>query len=179
MTSGRHARRRCRTRRGAANFTAQSAGQLDHVVGAPDDRRAFVSPTRPGLVKVRAIPLVGARRIVLVGVALPRLLELFDAADVISEGREVIGAGGRPVYYGSTSFVLALADAEPELLAALAGDVHLRALALRRAREEAAARASGAVGTVRAELSMRSGRGALEIVVDLEVAVGRAARAQR
>lgn len=138
-----------------------------------------MSPTRPGLVKVRAIPLVGVRRVVLVAVALPRLVELFARADVVSEGREVAGSGGRRVYYGSTSFVMTLADLDDHLLAALAGDVHLRALALRRARDEAAARASGAVGTVRAELTMRRARGALEIVVDLEVAVGRAARAQR
>jgi len=134
---------------------------------------------RPGLVKVRAIPLVGVRRLALVRLAPPRIDALMASADVISEGSEVAGERGRRVYFGSTSFVLVTSAAElasDEALAALVGDLHLRVLAMRRARAEAAARASGPVGTVRAELRVQRARGAIEIVVDLEVAVSRAAR---
>lgn len=144
-----------------------------------------MSPPRPGLAKVRAIPLCATRRAVLVRLAPSRVDEILAAADVVSEGSEVVeGKRGRRTYYGSTSFVLALeiAEADRELLAAIVGDVHLRLLTLRRARLEAAARASAPVGTARAEITVRRlgvpGRETVELVVDLEIAVARAIRAR-
>ncbi len=141
-----------------------------------------MSTRRPGLAKVRAIPLSATRRVVLVRMAPHRASELLDAADVISEGSEVEGKRGRRTYYGSTSFILALQLAgetqDEEVLAAVVGDLHLRLLALRRARLEASARASAPVGTARAELSFRRAGAAIEIVVDLEIAVARAVGAR-
>jgi hypothetical protein len=141
-----------------------------------------MSPPRPGLAKIRAIPLTRVRRVELVGATLPRLVAMVDDADVVSEGREVAGARGRAVYFGSTSVLLRVAAdelARREVLTAVAGDLHLRALLVRRARAEAAARASGPVGTARAELSMRIEPGAIAFVVDVEVDVAIAAHARR
>lgn len=150
-----------------------------------------MSPPRPGLAKVRAIPLCATRRTVLVRLAPSRVDEILAAADVVSEGSEVVeGKRGRRTYYGSTSFVLALeigdGAQDRDLLAALLGDVHLRLLTVRRARLEAAARASGPVGTARAELTVRrvgtpaagAARGSVELVVDLEITLARAVRAR-
>ena len=83
-----------------------------------------------------------------------RLRELFDDADVISEGRAGI-EGGELVYHGSTSVRLGRGDdAGIEALARMATlDPHMRLRALRIARREASARAGGPIGTLRAEVS--------------------------
>jgi hypothetical protein len=111
-----------------------------------------------------------------------RLRELFDGADVVSEGgaRE---EGGDLVYYGSTSVLLAPPGeptAEPleELARVAALDPHVRVRAVRIARREASARAGGPLGTLHAELSFREtwteavgGSGARAAIVALTIDV--------
>ncbi|MCC6556163.1 MAG: hypothetical protein IT372_24650 [Polyangiaceae bacterium] len=115
----------------------------------------------PGLAKARAAPLVRRRRLELVAASDGRLRELFDDADVISEGRAGL-EGGELVYHGSTSVRLGPGDdAGIEALARVATlDPHMRLRALRLARREASARAGGPIGTLRAEVSFDAAAGA-------------------
>jgi len=111
----------------------------------------------PGPVKIRAAPLLLRRHVTLVAVSVGRLHELFDAADVISEGSpRQEGERGRIVYYGSTSLLLRPGD-DPEIVQQLAlvlpFDPHARVRALRIAHREAVTRAGGPLGTLHAELS--------------------------
>ncbi len=99
-------------------------------------------------------------------------LALVDGADVVSEGGERDEAGGRR-YHGTSSFSFSM-DEEDDALAALVADPHLRVHVLRRARAEAASRASGVVGTLRAEILVRKRGRQLEILVELEIDVARA-----
>lgn len=112
-------------------------------------------PPGPGLAKVRAAPLLRRHRVELVATSDGRLRELFDRADVISEGSARV-EGGEIVYYGSTSLRIGAGagpDAGIEALARVAAlDPHIRLRALRMARQEASARADGPIGTLRAEL---------------------------
>ncbi|MFT3773153.1 MAG: hypothetical protein QM820_47840 [Minicystis sp.] len=118
-------------------------------------------PPRPGLVKIRAVPLVTRRHVELVAAASGPLRDVVEGADVVSEGRTQI-EGGRLVYYGSTSVLLlresaggSLPDAEIDGLATvLRRDPHVRLLVLRIAHREAAARAGGPIGTVHAEIDV-------------------------
>ena len=134
---------------------------------------------RPGLAKVRGIPVHGTRRLELVALAPPRTLEWIRNADVISEGAERDERGDR-TYYGSSSLILAVDDVGSSdlvsMVRALAADPHVRLHALRVARAEATSRATGAVGTMRADISLHPTPGGLEIVVDVSARVARAAR---
>ena len=118
-------------------------------------------------------------RIELVALAPPRTLEWIQNADVISDGAERDERGDR-YYYGSSSLVLSVSDLDAgdlvAMVRALAADPHVRLHALRVARAEATSRASGAVGTMRADISLHPTAGGLEIVVDLSARVARAAR---
>lgn len=106
-----------------------------------------------------------------------RWRELFEAADVVSEGAARMESEGR-VYYGSTSIVLqttSLASedaARPRELARLvAADPHARLRAVRIACLEAQLRAGGPLGSVRAELSVRQDKRGVRIDVDVEARV--------
>ncbi|HSN98325.1 MAG TPA: hypothetical protein VLS89_08500 [Candidatus Nanopelagicales bacterium] len=143
------------------------------------------SPARPGLAKTRAAPLVRRRVVELTAASDGGVRDLFEAADVVSEGgaRE---EGDRLVYYGSTSLLLVPAD--PALLADLARvlplDPHTRARALRVAHREASTRAGGALDTVHAEISFVGPRGgarpAIAVMVDVTaVVLRRRARSQQ
>lgn len=136
---------------------------------------------RPGLAKVRGIPLAGTRRLELVALAPPRTLEWIRNADVISEGAERDERGDRH-YYGSSSLILAMSEVESDdrisTMRILAADPHVRLHALRVARAEASSRASGAVGTMRADISLHPTPGGLEIVIDVSARVARVARAR-
>jgi hypothetical protein len=115
----------------------------------------------PGVVKVRAAPIMQKRTLDLAALPDGRWQKIVDAADVVSEGR-VEAEGHRRVYYGSTSVLLLrrsaggdLPDAEIERLAALLrADPHVRLRVLRIARREAAARAGEPLGTLRAEIDV-------------------------
>jgi hypothetical protein len=131
-------------------------------------------PPRPGLVKARAAPLVARKTLSLASMTPGRWRELFEAADVISEGAGLVEGAG-VVYYGTTSLVIlassrggALPDAELATLAALVRlDPHARVRALRVAHREALSRAGRPLGTLRAEIAVAAARGGLEVVVDV------------
>jgi hypothetical protein len=114
-----------------------------------------------------------------------RLRELLEAADVVSEG-SARAEGDNLVYYGSTSLLLMPAVA-PHELAVLARilemDPHVRLRVLRVARREACARAGGALGTLRAELSFgpapAGARGAIALTADVTALILRRARSSR
>src|SRR5271154_3533689 len=87
--------------------------------------------TRPGLAKARLVPLVVARRILLLRTSDASWRDLLERADIVSEGRVREEAQGR-VWYGSTSLILPSQNLDASLVAAIADrDVHLRLRALR------------------------------------------------
>ncbi|HVY49608.1 MAG TPA: hypothetical protein VHB21_27130, partial [Minicystis sp.] len=61
---------------------------------------------RPPLAKVRALPAVRARVVSLVAALEGRAREIFERADVVSEGEARV-EGARRVYYGSTHVLIA------------------------------------------------------------------------
>src|SRR6478752_8346952 len=103
-----------------------------------------------------------------------RLRELFEAADVMSEGATRSEPDGA-TYYGSTSVLLpfsAHGGAVPkerarEIARLIANDPHARIRAIRIACLEAQVRSGAPIGRVRAELFVR--RDARGIRVDVEV----------
>jgi hypothetical protein len=123
--------------------------------------------TGPGLAKVRALPLMGARSGVFVSVTEAQWRDLFDRSDVVSEGSAREERGGR-IWYGSTSLILPSTDDDSALLATLAAcDMHVRLRAVRAAHREAALRAPGRLGRVACEI--RVTRDAQGVRVDVDV----------
>jgi hypothetical protein len=99
--------------------------------------------------------------------------ELFDRADVVSEGavREEPGA---EVWYGTTSALLPVeasqtAPFEPAALAER--DLHARLRAVRLARREALSRAPSPLGTIRCELRFSTHPGGLRVDAEVEAAL--------
>ncbi len=125
--------------------------------------------TRPGLAKARELPLVLARTATLFRAPDPRWRELFDHADIVSEGSVRAETNGR-VWYGSTSLILRAPDgADPVLLAGLAErDVHARLRALRTAHREACLRAPARLGRFSCEIRVAPDRGGVRIDVDVQ-----------
>jgi hypothetical protein len=126
---------------------------------------------RPGLAKTHKAPLFAGRTFVLFSSSDARWAELFENADVVSEGAPR-PSGDERVYYGSTNILLSLpperAGQTPETMAAaVARDPHVRLRALRAARREAAQRAQGPLDRLTAEITVAAkGRG---VVVHVEV----------
>jgi hypothetical protein len=133
---------------------------------------------KPGLAKTRALPLVRRRHVELWQSADYRWRELFETADVMSEGAPREEADGA-VYYGSTSILLPLAsrggsipdEHVQDVIRALAGDPHARLRAVRIACLEAQLRALGPIGRVRAELVVHSDLRGIRIDVEVEARV--------
>lgn len=133
---------------------------------------------RPGLAKTGAQPLIFRRAVELVKSSDYRLRQLFERADVMSEGkvREEPDGG---TYYGSTSVLLPFVsqgggvpdDQAVEVLRLLAADPHARTRAIRIACLEAQVRARSPIGRVRAELSLRRNRRGICIVIEVEARV--------
>jgi hypothetical protein len=101
-----------------------------------------------------------------------RWRELFESADVMSEGAAREEAGER-VWYGSTSLILTLPTGTPEddrrfLLAVAEKDVHVHVHALRCAHREAQSRAPGMLGRVSCEIHFRDDPVGLRIDVDVQ-----------
>lgn len=138
------------------------------------------APERPGLVKTRSEALLSRRRIELVKASDYRFRQLFENADVMSEGKARDEAEGS-TYYGSTSILLPFAsrggsvpdDRGDELLALLRNDPHARIRAIRIACIEAQVRAHAPIGRVRAELFVRRDRKGVRIDVEVEARVFR------
>jgi hypothetical protein len=133
---------------------------------------------RPGLAKTGAQPLIFRRAIELVKSSDYRLRQLFERADVMSEGKVRDEPDGR-TYYGSTSVLLPFVsqgggvpdERALEALRLLAADPHARTRAIRIACLEAQVRARAPIGRVRAELSLRRNRRGICIVIEVEARV--------
>jgi hypothetical protein len=124
--------------------------------------------TRPGLAKARGLPFVLAHTTTLLSASEPRWRELFDHADVISEGSARDEAGGR-IWYGSSSLILTLPDGDRTMLATLAGrDVHVRLRAVRMAHREASLRAPGRLGRFTCEIQVGPDARGVRIDVDVQ-----------
>ena len=128
----------------------------------------------PGLKKTRAVALIHARTIELLQSTDYGWRELFESADVMSEGATRSEPDGKK-YYGSTSVLLPLVsrggrvpDAQADAIAeVVARDPHARLRAVRIACVEAQVRSASPIGRVRAELFVR--RDSRGIRVDVEV----------
>jgi hypothetical protein len=123
-------------------------------------------------------PLLSRRALPLVKSSDYRLRELFERADVMSEGKTRDEPDGT-TYYGSTSVLLTFAsrggavpdEGANELVALVAIDPHARVRAIRIACLEAQVRARAPIGRVRAELSVRLDRRGVCIDVEVEARV--------
>jgi hypothetical protein len=132
----------------------------------------------PGLVKVRGLPLLRRRYVELWQAADYRWRELFESADVMSEGATRDEPSG-PVYYGSTSVLLPLSRRGMQLSPAelehvqhiIAGDPHARLRAVRIACLEAQLRSGGPIGRVRAELFVRPDPRGVRLDIEVEARV--------
>jgi hypothetical protein len=128
---------------------------------------------RPGLAKARALPFVLERRGAFVRAPDCRWRELFDRADVISEGSAREEKTGR-VWYGSTSLILGIpqADAGPtdrKTLTELASrSAHVRLRCIRTAHREACLRAPGRLGRLTCEMHFSSDSEGVRIDVDIQ-----------
>jgi hypothetical protein len=122
----------------------------------------------PGLAKARHAPLVEEREPLLLRATDARWRELFEKADLVTEGASRAEAQGR-VWYGSTSLIL-LVDAldVPRLAAVASRDVHVRLRALRAARREACLRAPGRLGRLTCEIRVRTHPRGVRIDVDVQ-----------
>ncbi len=101
-----------------------------------------------------------------------RWREMFDRADVVSEGGARTETGdvttGR-MWYGSTSLILPAEAAEAAFYAAVAErDVHVRVRALRAAYREAASRAPGRLGRISCEVRIIADPRGVRIDVDVQ-----------
>jgi hypothetical protein len=121
---------------------------------------------------------LSARRVDLWQASDYRFRELFEAADVMSEGATKDESDGK-MYYGSTSIVLPFSSrggfvpddqAEP-VARLLARDPHARLRATRIARLEAQVRSAAPIGRVRAELGVRVVTQGIQVSVEVEARV--------
>jgi hypothetical protein len=139
----------------------------------------------PGLKKTHALPLVSSRTVELWQSSDYRWRELFEAADVMSEGAVREEPDGK-MYYGSTSIVLTFAsrggqvpDNQADQVARLvARDPHARLRATRIARLEAQVRSAAPIGRVRAELGVKKVASGVQVSVEVEARVHKEAGAQ-
>jgi hypothetical protein len=144
------------------------------------DRAGREAVTRPGLAKTRREALFSQRRLDLVKASDYRFRELFENADVMSEGKTRDEAEGA-TYYGSTSILLpfvsrggSVPDEEAHsVVLLLQSDPHARLRAIRVACIEAQVRAHAPIGRVRAELFVRRDRKGVRVDVDVEARVFR------
>jgi hypothetical protein len=134
--------------------------------------------TGPGITKTRRQPLIETRHIDLFKSSDYRWRQLFEAADVVSEGATKEEPDGA-VYYGSTSILL-LSESEggqieeaqlAQVTRVISRDPHARTRAVRIACIEAQLRAGGPIGRVRAELFVRADRRGVRIDVEVESVV--------
>jgi hypothetical protein len=134
----------------------------------------------PGLRKTHALPLFSSRKVELWQSSDYRWRELFESADVMSEGATRDEPDGS-VYYGSTSILLPFSsrgglipdDQSEQVLRLLLRDPHARLRATRVARLEAQVRSAGPIGRVRAELGVRIVAQGVQVSVEVEARVHR------
>jgi hypothetical protein len=130
----------------------------------------------PGIVKAKRQPLQVRRRFDLIHSSDDQIRELFERADVISEGAVRQEALGR-CYYGTTSVLLpSMArgglipdDQRAALAIQLQADPHARLRAIRIACREAQVRCAASLGQLRAEVTVLDDRDGVRFDVDVEV----------
>ena len=112
--------------------------------------------------------MVLARQMLLVRASNARWREMFERADIMSEGRVREEAQGR-VWYGSTSLILPAPAADIAFFAAVAErDVHVRIRAVRAAHREAGSRAPGRLGRLSCEVRITADPRGVRIDVDVQ-----------
>ncbi|MBX3217014.1 MAG: hypothetical protein KF850_33585 [Labilithrix sp.] len=132
----------------------------------------MVTRRGPSLAKARAPKLV-ERRGDMVRTVEGRWRELFESADMMSEGAAREERGGGRAWYGTTSLILELPvetslEDRAELLAIAKKDVHAHVHALRSAHREAQSRAPAQLGRVACELHFSDDPKGLRIDVDVQ-----------
>jgi hypothetical protein len=162
---------------------ANGPGSAWDKVAAPPSAHLTITFVRskrqaPGLAKTRGLPLVARRNIELWQSADYRWRELFESADVMSEGALRDESDG-PVYYGSTSVLLPVVsqggqipdEQVDDVARAIHSDPHARVRAVRIACVEAQVRCVAPLGRVRAELFVRPSRRGIRVDVEVEARV--------
>jgi hypothetical protein len=104
-----------------------------------------------------------------------RWSELFESADVVSEGASR-GEGDERAYFGSSDIILLVRTERPnetleQLALVAAKDPHVRLRAVRTARREAAQRASGPLDRLRAEITVSACPRGVAVHVEVEASV--------
>jgi hypothetical protein len=143
---------------------------------------AIVKPRArgPGLKKTHALPLLSSRKVELWQASDYRWRELFEGADVMSEGATRDEPDGQ-MYYGSTSILLPFSsrgglvpdDQAEQVARLLTKDPHARLRATRIARLEAQVRSASPIGRVRAELGVSVAVHGIQVSVEVEARVHR------
>jgi len=132
----------------------------------------------PGLAKAGAHPLLLRRHLETWRSSDYRWRELFERADVMSEGAVRNESDGR-TYYGTTSVLLPYASnggLVPDELGWVVGrlvsrDVHARVRAIRIACREAQVRSASPIGRVRAEFVVRPDPRGIRVDIEVEARV--------
>jgi hypothetical protein len=122
---------------------------------------------RPGLAKARALACVLSRNMVMLSVPDVHWRDLFERADVVSEGA-VREEGGDRMWYGSTSVILPTEGDTARLAVLARHDVHARTRALRAARREACSRAPCPLGRLTCETHFSADPRGVKIDVDVQ-----------
>jgi len=132
----------------------------------------------PGLAKTRELRWIASRHLEVWRSMDYRLREVFEVADVMSEGRvrhDLEGAA----YYGTTSVLLPFVsrgglipdEVALDAVRLIARDVHARVRAIRIACREAQVRSVQPLGQIRAELVVRHDSRGVRIDIDVEANV--------
>jgi hypothetical protein len=129
----------------------------------------------PGLARTRFPPLFHSRTLRLLASSDARWGQLFEKADVVSEGAPR-GDGSERAYFGSSDIVLLVQPERPGetmdgLTSAIARDPHVRLRAVRMARREAAQRARGPLDSLHAEITVSPSTRGVTVHVDVEARV--------
>ena len=134
--------------------------------------------TGPGPAKTHSLEIGKSRTVELWQSADYRLRELFEAADVMSEGATRSEPDGA-TYYGSTSVLLPFLsqggavpkERASQIARLIASDPHARIRAIRIACLEAQVRSGAPIGRVRAELFVRRDPRGIRVDVEVEARV--------
>jgi len=129
----------------------------------------------PSLAKTTRVKLFHSRTFRLVASSDARWGELFDSADVMSEGAPR-GEGSERSYFGSSNIILLVGPEGPDqtvqtLAGAVARDPHVRLRAMRVARREAAQRANAPLDRMRAEITVSPCATGVAVHVEVEALV--------
>lgn len=135
-------------------------------------------PRSPGLRKARGVNLLERRTLELWRSSDYRWRELFECADVMSEGATRSESDGS-TYYGSTSVLLPFAskgggipdELGHDVVQLIARDPHARLRAVRIACLEAQVRSHAPIGRIRAELFVRVDERGVRVDVEVEARV--------